>query len=124
MSIIKIALSDRRPVDINTEQWPVIAKASWFSGAIECQANETAYVKVRRRESRSPDVLVYGVRDRGDGGMPAGYRGRAAGYLLKCRVGEEVSDDDIVRAVRRVAGVLDMDGLAAECLADLPSEAL
>lgn len=128
---ITITLSDRSPVSIVASEWPTIAKAEdWTGGGVRVQANEEMVIRVRRRRSdptdagpiRSADVLVYGTRDRGDGGMPMGYRGRAAGYLLTTQLGAEVPQADIVRAIRRVAGVIGWEDGASECIADLPAE--
>jgi hypothetical protein len=117
---IEIALSDRAPVRIVASEWPVIAKGSWFSGQHECQAGEVAWIKVRRHADGR--VLVYGLRGRGPGGMPIDYRGASAGYLLAAGV----TSPEIVRAIRRVVGVLghDLDCLADEAIADLPAEDL
>jgi hypothetical protein len=132
---IEIALSDRAPVRIVATEWPIVSRASWFSGAHECQANEVAWLKVRMHcDGR---VLVYGCRDRGPGGKPIEYRGASAGFLL---AGEEgfrllpgtntqiriVRSPEIVRTIRRVVGVLghDLDCLADEAISDLPAEDL
>ena len=115
---ITVALSDAPPVRVSAEDWPVIASADWFSGAIECQANEVARIKVRQHEDGR--TLVYGVRNSGPGGQYAGYRGAHAGYLLG-RTGEATDEDEIVRHIRRVAGAIDRDDLADECIADLPA---
>jgi len=123
---------DARPVTITDDAWPRIASAEWHSGAIECQANETAYVRVRQHEDGR--TLVYGVRERGPGGMPAGYRGTSAGYLLAASHvpgdgpdagrSRPTADEDVVRAIRRVAGAIGMERLGSECIGDLPAETL
>lgn len=116
-----ITMSDRAPLRVDTELWGVIAQAHWHNGAIEVQANEVAYIKVRDHDDGRR--LVYGDRDRGNGGMPAGYRGKAAGYLVEAIEGK-ADEQGTIRAIRRVAGVLDMPELADECIADLPAEDL
>lgn len=129
---ITVALSDSRPVRIRVGDWPLIASATWFSGQHECQANEEAEIRVRQHDADTdPDrivphadgrVLVYGSRDRGPGG-PMEYRGRSAGYMLApIAPATEVTTEQIVRAIRRVAGAIDMPDLASECIADLPAE--
>jgi len=131
---ITITLSDRAPVSIDPEQWPVIAEASrfWGGSGIECQASEEAWIKVRQHDDGR--TLVYCDRDRGGGGMPIGYRGVSGGYLLPAAVvpgdgadagkTHPTAPDDIVRAIRRCAGVIDAPELGAECIADLPAEEL
>lgn len=123
---ITIILSDAPSVRVAAEDWPVIAIARWFSGKHECQANEVAWIKVRAHADGR--VLVYGSRDRGPGGMPAGYRGCQAGYLLAAPIvlGRDDEADrsaEIIRAIRRVDGVVSPThvDLAAECIADLPA---
>ena len=117
---ITIKLSERAPVTIAAKEWPIVARGSWFSGEHECQANEEAFVRIRQHADGR--AVVYGLRDRGPGGMPLSYRGTSAGYLLNANA----SSDEIVRAIRRVAGVLghDLAFLADETIADLPAEAL
>lgn len=124
---LTITLSDRPPVRINAQDWPSIGEAGWFNGKVESQANEVASIRVRQHADGR--TLVYGTRDRGPGGMPIEYRGVAAGYLLddgRALPGESkrgpVESEAIVRAIRRVAGVLDLPMLADECIANLPPE--
>ena len=126
---ITISLSERGPVSLDTSEWPRIAWADDWSGSEhECQASETMMLCVRRRRDvvgvamRTRDVVVYGERDRGAGGMPISYRGSSAGYLLTCDLGAEVPQAEIVRAIRRVAGVIGWTAGAAVCIADLPVE--
>lgn len=114
---IKVTLSERRPVNINPELWPVIASAKtfWGGNGVWCQASEEAWIKVRQHDDGR--TLVYCDRDRGNGGMPAGYRGVAGGYLL-----DSSDSDEIVRAIRRCGGIIGAPELADECIADLPAE--
>ena len=132
----KIVLSDRRPVEIDPDLWPDIAHAFWHDGKVECQANRVAEIRVRAHDAteapdspRHPDgrVIVYGSSTAGPGGLRVGAKEPHAGFMLEPESGREtVSDDAIVRAIRRVAGVLadvmDADTLAAQCIADLPAE--
>jgi hypothetical protein len=120
MSKIQIALSEAPPVQITRADWPVIATDSWFSGQHECQANETAWIKVR--EHSDGRRIVYGIRDKGPGGMPLGYVSSYAGYLLPAN--GENGESDTIRAIRRVAGVLALQNLAASVIAELPARVL
>lgn len=131
---VTVNMSDRAPIKVDAEAWPKIACADWYSGAIECQANEVAYIRVR--EHRDGRRIVYGDRDRGPGGQYAGYRGAHAGYLVEAVPAEgmrqpddggpvvstQPDDTGTVRAIRRVAGVIDKTDLADECIADLPAQ--
>jgi hypothetical protein len=109
-------MSERRPITIVQSKWPVVSLASWFSGEHDCQANEKAYLRVRQHEDGRR--IVYGDRDRGPGGMPAGYRGSHAGYLIPAGT----DDAPTINAIRRVAGVIGLHDLGDECIADLPAE--
>ncbi len=127
---ITITMSDRAPIKIVAADWPVIARADWFSGQLECQANEEATVSVR--EHADGRRLIYSGRGRGPGGMALSYRGKASGYLIgapsaaDCTngVARERHATETVRAIRRAAGVIDMPELGDECIADLPAEEL
>jgi hypothetical protein len=134
---LKITMSDRAPITIVEDDWGLVASADWFTGEIKVQANEVAVIKVR--EHRDGRRIVYGFRDRGNGGMPISYRGTNGGFLVPAvdlkdtmrqpdddgpLVGTAPDSDATVRAIRRVAGVIDMADLADECIADLPSQDL
>lgn len=120
---IKIVLSERAPVTISEKDWPVIAKADAFgdvSGGparIQVQANQEWFIKVR--EHRDGRRLVYGSNFRGNGGMPEGWKSSSGGFLL---AGEKDMQTATVRAIRRVAGIINNDYLADETIAELPSE--
>lgn len=112
-----ISLTGRAPVEIYEEDWPTIASADWYNGQHECQANETAFIKVR--EHKDGRRLVYGKRDSGPGGMSIGYRGARAGELLPCFA--EASETPA--AILRVAEDI-MPELGQECIQDLPADRL
>lgn len=128
----QVTLSDRRPVRIVKADWEPIARANWFSGQHESQANETAYIRVRQHADGR--TLVYCERGRGPGGVHAGYRGKAGGFLLEPSyvLGDgpdagkrrPTDSDEIIRAIRRCAGIIDLPELGDECIADLPAEEL
>lgn len=107
-----IILTEARPIKIDPEQWGVIARVSWHSGAIEAQAAEVAHITVRQHADGR--VLIYGSRDRGPGGMPAGYVGKQAGYLRA-----SPTDNSLVHWIKSAAEDLGMPELAQECIADL-----
>lgn len=112
-----ITLTGRAPVRIVEADWPVIAKASDWSGGSghECQANQEASVRVRQHSDGR--AIVYGLRDSGPGGMPLGYRGVAAGEVVD-------AGGDIAAAITRVVESLgpDWSGLAEDCIANLPAQ--
>lgn len=113
----KVTLTGRPPVTFLESDWPVIAKASSFSGGNghACQANEEAWIRVRKHADGRH--LVYGQRDSGPGGMHLGYRGVSAGELID-------SDEDVTAAIHAVVEELGegWESLAEDCIADLPAE--
>lgn len=133
---IKITLSERRPVTIAPEEWPVIAEATHHDGAVRSQANTEWAIKVR--EHRDGRRIVYGYVQAGGGGKPAGWRETRAGYIVDAisrdsmrqpdaggaLVSTYPDDAETIRAIRRVAGVIDRDDLGAECIGELPAETL
>jgi hypothetical protein len=121
-STIRIPLSERRPLTVTKADWPLLAKADWFNGEHECQAN---YVrKIRVRESRDGlRRVVYGSYDRGNGGAPIGFRGAEGGFLLsRAEFEADEMEAETVRAIRRVAGIIGDDQMGDECIANLPAE--
>lgn len=107
-----ITLTDRAPITIDPAKWGVIARASgWHGGAIEMQANEEWALYVRQHDDGR--AVVYGYRDRGNGGMPLSYRGTYGGELL-------AAGDDIPAAIRRVGKRVGAMDIIDECIADLP----
>lgn len=118
---IKITLSDRRPVSIDPEKWPIAASVSDHDGQVKCQANTIWYIKVRENEDGRR--VVYGAKDAGDGGQHMGFRGTYGGFLIdKLESGQ--NEEETIRAIRRVAGMIERDDLGAECIGDLPATEL
>jgi hypothetical protein len=114
---IKITMSERRPLTIDPELWPVIAQADWHNGQHEFQANTIRRIKVRQHADGRR--IVYGFQRAGSGGQFAGTRNPPeAGFLLAA----DADEDATIRAIRRVGGVIDDAGLAEQCIADLPAE--
>ena len=118
---IKITLSDASPVSIDPEAWPIVARADWHDGQVECQANNERTIRVR--EHADGRRIVYGRQFAGNGGQYMGTRNPEAGYLIpagESRHGE--GDEATIRAIRRVAGAIGDDELGAECIGDLPAQ--
>ncbi len=116
---VTISLSERRPVKIDCADWPVIARVDAHDGKVECQANSVWGICVR--EHADGRRIVYGWRERGNGGMPIGWRGSEGGFLIEPK-GKAPDEDETVRAIRRVAGIVGDDGLGDECISSLPEE--
>jgi hypothetical protein len=112
---IKITMSERRPLSIDPEQWPVIARVDRHDGVVECQANHEWTIRVR--EHADGRRLVYGWLRAGNGGVYAGWRGAEGGFLVLA--GDE---GETVRAIRRIGGIIGDDKMSDECIADLPAE--
>lgn len=118
---IRIPMSERRPLTIAKGDWPRIAYGEVYSGQYDFQAFDGAKIIVRQHADGR--AIVYGeAGDWKGGGRPA-RENREAGFLL-------AKGDDVVRAIRRVAGILaetEMVGemahaAARRCIADLPAE--
>lgn len=60
---ITIKLTDRRPIKIDADEWPTIAKAvnAWHDGEVECQANHkmSCYLRVREKSGTELRFVVY-----------------------------------------------------------------
>lgn len=110
---ITIHMSERSPVKIAVDDWPLIASVGWYNGEHECQANTVRAIKVRQHEDGR--TVVYGWEDEGPGGQHASFRATYAGFML-------AAGEDVARAIRRVAGLIGDDKLGDECIADLPAE--
>lgn len=122
--MIAITMSERAPLKLDPELWPLIASADTHDGAVECQANREWAIKVREHEDGRR--VVYGWVCRGNGGMPIGYRGASGGFLLDAPsasdpAARERHEADTIRAIRRVAGIIGDDQLGDECISDLPA---
>jgi hypothetical protein len=112
---LKITMSERRPLSIVKDDWPVVATDEWFNGQHDFQANYVRYIRVR--EHADGRRVVYGAYTAGPGGVPVGFRGAEGGFLV-------ASGDDAgtIRAIRRVGGIINADWMADACIADLPAE--
>lgn len=126
---ITITMSERRPLKIDPAAWPIIAEAEWADSPYESQATRQRWIRVR--EHADGRRLVTGGRT----SQWQGSRDQHAGYLIDPVRGDDMrevsdgkmtaarpDDDETIRAIRRVGGVIDDDQLAAECIAALPAE--
>ena len=130
MSKRTITLTDRPPVSIDEDSWPVIAEArdEEYDGQVRCQANRISTWAVRVRQHADGRAIVYATYGHNTNWQGArGYSARR-GALLP--VG-----GDIIAAIREVcAAIADAEcskddaarwpTLVADCIADLPTEEL
>lgn len=119
---LTITMSERQPITIVKGAWPVIARGEDWAGQHGFQAFDGAWIRVRQHTDGR--LIVYGYAGDWDGGGRPERENRRAGFLVE-------AGDDVVRAIRRVAGILaetDMVGeemahaAARHCIADLPAE--
>ena len=128
MTTRTITLTDRRPVRINDEQWPIIAQATGdsYCGNDYGRRNqalsqgECDEYSLRVRQHDDGRTIVYGVLSAAIAawGAPAGGTDMRGGELLE-------AGDDIVRAIRRVGESCNLPAeVIRECISDLPAEEL
>lgn len=118
-----ITLTDRAPVKIDEETWPLIASGKAYSGQYEFQAFDGAWIKVRQHDDGR--TLVYGYAGDWDGGGRPDREDRRAGFIV-------ATEADAPDAIRRVADILAETNMcetyahaaARDCIADLPAEEL
>ena len=112
---ITITMSERAPLSLDPEAWPIVASAKDWDGEHEFQAPRKYAVAVRRHaDGRS---VVYGT----GASSFAGERDLAGGFLVPAG---DASGVETARAIRRVAGVIQRPAIADLCIADLPAEHL
>ena len=117
-----ITLTDRPPVKIHEDDWPVIARAKDWDNQHECQANRTWHLRVR--EHADGRRIVYGVY----GTQFQGERDAAGGYLVAATETEAEGGGYMpdtaatITAIHDVAEIIGAPQLAAECIANLPAE--
>lgn len=112
-----ITLTDRPPVTIREDQWPIIATGDWGDSPTKSQSNRDATCRVREHEDGRR--IVYGVSS----SQWQGESGSKAGMLIAAVDGKPDTDATI-RAIHDVTDTIGHPGLAAECIADLPAEAI
>ena len=108
-----ITLTDRPPVKVREDLWPVIASARRHDNQVECQANHLWHLTVRQHHDGR--TIVYGSEDRGNGGVHRGYEAAYAGVMLE-------PGSDVARAIREVGErARCSEGMITECISDLPA---
>lgn len=112
---ITITLTNRPPVTVRKDAWPIVAEAEHYDTEHRHQANRFWRMKVRQHEDGR--AVVYAVFD-------SAYRGER-----DKRAGEVVpADADIAAAINRVALSMgwetDPGSVAASCIANLPADEL
>ena len=127
-----ITLTNRPPVRITEERWPIIAEAvdEQYDNEFRFQANRTSDWWIRVRQHEDGRTLVYAGYDYGTNWQ--GERG------LRARQGQLMSSatsEDLVEAIRRVCHDISQcehaagdderwDTLRNECIASLPAEVI
>lgn len=105
-----VTLTDRAPVRIIEDEWPVIATGFDCDSEHAFQANRTWRVTVRRHEDGR--TLVYGRFD----SRYAHDHDIRAGYLLP-------NDEDVVDVIRTVTSEIGANvHVSSVCIANLPAE--
>ena len=106
-----ITLTDKPPVKIREDQWPLIATAKDWDNTYESQANRTWGLRVRQHDDGR--AIVYGLYD----SAYQGEGGRRAGELVE-------AGGDIPAAIHRVAQDCGCERIAQDCIAALPAQEL
>ena len=126
---LTITLTDRRPIKIKKDDWPMVADAgdSWHDNQYDFQANRTEKIHIWVRQHADGRAIVYALYD---------YDTRFQGESGYCaRVGMILAaDEDIVSGIRsvgdllqgrcldRIGNVNSVADVVAACIADLPAE--
>lgn len=125
---LTITLTDRPPVKIKKEEWPIIAESSdkQFDGQSEFQANRTSTWKLKVRQHEDGRALVYGIYSH-----DTDWQDEHNYYV---RGGELVEQSgDLAAGVRRVGEWMAQQEQAEDdesrwesiinaCIADLPAQ--
>ena len=109
---LTITLTDRRPVEIVKDDWPILARASDHDGQYESQANRKWRLLVRQHEDGR--CIVYGVHNTDW----QGESDRRHGMLID-------GLDEAPAAIKSVAESIGAaESVADYCIADLPAEVI
>lgn len=134
MSIRTITLSDRPPVSIKEDDWPIVAEAKdkEYDNQYECQANRKSIWNIRVRQHEDGRSIIYATYSyQSNWANSRDYNAKHGEILTK----EHATPDGICLAIKRIANRMsecECDGndnqrwqtLADECIADLPAEQL
>lgn len=123
-----ITLTNRQPVKIDEDKWPVLAKAddkNW-DNVHECQANQTWNWSVRVRQHEDGRAIVYATYDHTNNWEGAKDTYDKQGDYINHT---DVTHDEICQAIINVCHRMEGDQdawkrLADECIADMPPEEL
>lgn len=110
---ITIPMSERRPLRVLKSEWPIIASAKDWDNEHECQANRTWIVKVRQHADGRTAVYAH------HSSAFRGERSSEGGLLLDA---EAATGPELIRAIRRVCGMIGRDDMAQSVISDLPPE--
>lgn len=117
-SQLTIVLSEQLPIRIDTRSWPIVATASALERSVgigegaEMGERESCITVRSHADARH---IIYGTKRKLGAGFEADA---AAGFLLPSKP----DGKDLVRAIRRVAGIITPVFLADVCIARLPPE--
>jgi hypothetical protein len=133
---LTITLTDRRPVKIRKEEWPIIAEAEDFrhDGQVECQAGRKWMSNMKVRQHEDGRTIVYAVADYDTIVQNESCFGARGGEMLTVEIG---NTQPIVDAIKRVGQRMisrlpeayygereSWDQVINGCIADLPAEEL
>lgn len=120
-----ITLTDHAPVTIREDEWPEIARGSWYHGCGQGSQNGEHRAAVRVRQHADGRALVYVTSSGGcqcDLPYPRGGRLLAAGTDLPSAIRAVVRSEFKGLAGLREEDEEDPQRIAANCIADLPAE--
>lgn len=117
MSVKVIHLTDRAPIEIDTDTWTLIARAKGHDGKYESQAFRNWWIAVRRHPNLG--TVVYGAYST----AWQGEHNCNAGVFLDAREADP-AEHEVIEFIRAVAEELGIPEFASEVIQDLPAESL
>lgn len=113
---LTITLTDRPPVSINEDQWPIVARGKGWDNTHECQANRTWTLTARQHADGR--AIVYGRYTT----QWQGEDGRNGGVYLDQT---DTTAQQIADAIRQVGTHVGFSPTVIdECIADMPAETI
>ena len=128
MSKRTITLTGRPPVSIDEDQWPEIARATddRYDGEFRSQANRVTDYSVRVRQHADGRAIVYAVHD-----YSTRWQGERDLCVKRGVLLAESSPQSLCDTIREVCSDMESETgdqewsrLSADCIADMPAEAL